>query len=79
MFIVLLHRALATAFLKIKFPSSTSGDGTIMKVVFDCVAALPTFLQYHNSSKDVALLKQSQGISTDEAANKISECDSPVV
>jgi hypothetical protein len=44
-----------------------------MKVVFECVAALPTFLQYHNSSKDVALPKQSQGIKTDEAVNKISE------
>ncbi len=51
-----------------------------MKVVFDCVAALPTFLRYHNSSKaDVALPKESQGTKTDEAANKISECDSPVV
>jgi hypothetical protein len=49
-----------------------------MKVVFDCVAALPTFLQYHNSSKDVALPKESLGIKTDEAANKISECDSHV-
>jgi hypothetical protein len=56
-----------------------SGDGTIMKVVFDCVAALPTFLKYHNSSKDVALPKESQGIKTDEAAKKISECDSAVV
>ncbi len=66
--------------LKIKFPSSTSGDGTIMKVVFDCVAALPTFLRYHNSSKkDVALPKQSPGIKTDEAINNNSECDSPVV
>jgi hypothetical protein len=50
-----------------------------MKVVFDCVAALPTFLQYHNSSKkDVALPNESQGIKTDEAVNKISECDSHV-
>jgi hypothetical protein len=50
-----------------------------MKVVFECVAALPTFLRYHNSSKDVALPKQSQDIKGDEAANKISDCDSPIV
>jgi hypothetical protein len=49
-----------------------------MKVVFDCVAALPTFLRYHNSSKDVALPKESQDIKKDEAVNKISEYDSPV-
>jgi hypothetical protein len=50
-----------------------------MKVVFECVAALPTFLRYHNSSKDAVLPKESQRIKTDEAANKISECDSPLV
>jgi hypothetical protein len=50
-----------------------------MKVVFECVAALPTFLQYHNSSKDVALPKESQSIKTDEAIDNISECNSPVV
>jgi hypothetical protein len=50
-----------------------------MKVVFECVAALPTFLQYHNSSKDVALSKESRGIKADEEAIKISECDSAVV